>query len=62
LTKIKYKLYKIVNIIALSIVALFAKSHERIDILLTCGEHLHDCIISFIGEVWSIKLVLTATF
>ena len=25
----------------------------RIGILLTCGKHLHNCIISLIGEVWT---------
>lgn len=31
----------------------------RVDIVLTSGKHLHDCIISLSGEVWSHKTILT---
>ena len=34
----------------------------RVGILLTCGKHLHDCIISLRGEVWSHKASLVPLF
>jgi hypothetical protein len=34
----------------------------QVDILLACRKHLHDCIISFKGEVWISKTSLTHYF
>jgi hypothetical protein len=31
----------------------------RVDILLSCGKHIHDCIISFTGDAWAHKTSLT---
>jgi len=32
---------------------LLVRSYVRVDILLTCGEHLHDRIISLTREAWT---------
>ena len=50
------------NIIAFFIVTLFAWLYMSVVILLTCGKHLHDCIISLRGEVWAHKTRLTLHF
>ena len=41
------------KIIAFFIMTLFARLYVRVDILLTCGKHVHDGIISLRGEVWA---------
>jgi len=33
--------------------AVYPVKYVRVDILLTCGEHLHDRIILIRGEVWN---------
>ena len=38
---------------AFFITTLFAWLYVRVDILLTCGKHLHDRIISLRGEIWT---------
>jgi hypothetical protein len=37
---------------------LFARLYVRVDILLTCGKHVHDRIISLREEVWAYKTSL----
>ena len=32
---------------------MFAQLYVRVGILLSCGKHWHDCIISLRGEIWS---------
>ena len=44
---------------AFFLTTLLIQSYVRIDILLTCGKHLHDCIISLRGDVWDHKISLT---
>jgi hypothetical protein len=39
--------------------ALLTWLYVRVDILLTCGKHLHDRIISPRGDVWDHKISLT---
>ena len=41
------------KVISFFIIKLFAMLYERVDILLTCGKHLHDRIISLRGEIWT---------
>ena len=40
-------------IIVFFIIILFVRLYLRVCILLTCGKHVHDCIISMKGEVWA---------
>ena len=40
------------KIISFFIITLFDRLYMRVGILLTCGKHVHDCIISLRGEVW----------
>ena len=40
-------------------ITLLTQLYLRIDILLTCIEHLHDRITSLTDEVWAIKTSLT---
>ena len=47
------------KIIALFIIMLFAQFNVRDGILITCGNHLHNCIISLKREVWACKTSLT---
>jgi len=56
ITKIKYIMYNFKdnsfihnNTVCVAICA-------RVDILLTCGKHLHDRIVSLRGEVWAHKV------
>ena len=49
------------NIIALSITTLFTQLYVRVDILLTCGKHLHDRITSVRVDVLVHKASLTMT-
>jgi hypothetical protein len=42
-----------------SIIALFPQLYVRTSILLTCGMHLHDRIISLTGEIWTHTTILT---
>jgi len=49
------------KIIAFFIVTLFARLYVRVAILLTCGKHVHDHIVSLEGKVWAHE-VNTATF
>ena len=44
-------IFKMFKIIALSITTLFTQLYVRVDILLTCGNHLHDRITSLRVEV-----------
>ena len=44
------------------IITLFVRLYVRVGILLTCGKHLHDRIISLRGEVWSHKASLVPLF
>ena len=46
------------KIIAFFIMTLFARLYVRVDILLTCGKHVHDGIISLREEVWAHKTSL----
>jgi hypothetical protein len=46
------------KIIAFFIMTLFARLYVRVDILLTCGKHVHDRIISLREEVWAYKTSL----
>ena len=36
--------------------------YVNVEILLTCVKHLHERIMSSIGDVWNLKLLNTATF
>ena len=49
------------KIITNSLITLFARLDVVIGILLTCGKHVHDCIISLRGEIWTHK-TLTRQF
>ena len=48
------------KIIALFLITLFARLYVRVSILLTCGKHLHDCIISLRREAWAHTTSLTS--
>ena len=47
------------KITAFFIITLLARLFVRVDILLTCGRHLHDRIISVRWDVWAHKTSLT---
>jgi len=47
------------KIIAFFIIKLFAQLCVRVEILLTCGKHVHHRIISLRGETWAYKTCLT---
>ena len=48
------------KIIALYMMALFVQLYVKIDILLTCGKHLHDSIISLKWEILTHTTILTS--
>jgi len=50
LTDLREHLFKI---IVFFIIMMFAQLYVRVGILLSCGKHWHDCIISLRGEIWS---------
>ena len=50
---------KCYGIFVFFIMALLTWLYARVDILLTCGKHLHDRIISLRGDVWDHKISLT---
>ena len=47
------------KIIAFFIITLFAWLYARISIFLTRGNHLYDCIISLMGDIWAHKASLS---
>ena len=50
-------LYIMLKIIASFVITLFDWSYVRINILITCGRHCHDRIISLRGEIWAKKKI-----
>ena len=59
----KYMYEIVITFIMFKVIAflilLFAPLYVRVDNLLTCGKHLHDCIISLREEIWAQKTSLT---
>jgi hypothetical protein len=49
----------IFNIISFFIITLFVWLYVRVGILITCGKHSHDRIISLRGDVWAPTTSLT---
>jgi len=47
------------NVHDYNVITLLAWIYVRVGILLTCGKHLHDHIISLKGDVWGHKTSLT---
>jgi hypothetical protein len=47
------------KIISFFIIKLLVRLYVRVGILLSCGKHLHDRLISIRGEVWVHKSSLT---
>lgn len=56
---IKKITYIIFMVIALIIITLFARFYVRIDILLTCWNHYHDCMTSLKRDICSLRSSLT---
>ena len=50
------------KIIAFIIITLFGPLYVKVDILLTCAEHLHGCIISLRDDAWTRKTSGTQPF
>ena len=48
-------LFIMFKIIVFFVITLFSRLYVRVGILLTCGKHLHDCIISLSEKVWAHK-------
>ena len=54
-------LFIMFKIIVFFVITLFSRLYVRVGILLTCGKHLHDCIISLSEKVWAQKTRLTTS-
>ena len=59
MTKIKYIVHNVHDYSVLY-KTLFVRFYVRVCVILRCGKHLHDGIISLRGEVWVNKISLTA--